>query len=137
MPLLFIRYSVAQPYPPGYFFCRLFVQLFGIHRFAYAHRRMWSSGFGNFQNLKKFSPQSKNGLQKSFKIFEAILPLFEGNMLYSLSEVVAEYLDLLYRLILGTIMSNLAKYSDIQSLYFARVENILGLRYVCSVASPK
>ena len=51
-------------------------------------------GIRNFQNLKKFSSQSKNGLQKSFKIFEAILPLFGGSMLYSLSTVVAEYLDL-------------------------------------------
>ena len=35
----------------------------------------------NFTNLKLFSPCGKN-VRTSFEIFEAILPLFEGNMHY-------------------------------------------------------
>ena len=34
----------------------------------------------------------EHGVQKIFKIFEAILPLFQGNMLSFLSAVVEEYL---------------------------------------------
>ena len=36
----------------------------------------------------------KKGVQKTFIIFEAILPLFQGNMVYFLSIVVDEYLCL-------------------------------------------
>ena len=93
MPLLFTRYTVPQHYPHRVFF------VFPVVRNSSFCVRTASDvvvGIRNFQNLK-VSPEGKNGLQKSFKIFEAILPLFEGNMLYSLSAVVAEYLYLLYR----------------------------------------
>lgn len=44
---------------------------------------------------------------------ETILPTFQGNMLYFLSVVVEEYLDVQY---LWAIMLSLAKYLNIQSL---------------------
>ena len=42
----------------------------------------WARMRGYHENSKKIFPRGKNGVQEFFKIFEAILPLFDGNMLY-------------------------------------------------------
>ena len=55
------------------------------------------------------------------KMLEAILSLFQGNMLYFVYVIVKEYLDLQHRLVSWAIELNLTKYLNIQSFYFACV----------------
>ena len=66
-------------------------------------------------------------MARYLKIFGAILPLFQGIMLYFLFVVVEKYLDLQYRQILWTIRLYLAQYLNIQSLHFARAIQTLVL----------
>ena len=98
------------------------IQLFGTHRLACAQRRVFSLEVGNYQLSNSiFSPQSENQLVKLSR-YEAILPVFQGNMLYFLLVFVEEYLDVWYRWVWWAIRLNLAKYLNIQILYFARVK---------------
>ena len=98
-------------------FCIFFsFESFAIQRLLGAHSRISSSAVGNFLDSKR-----KAVIAQCLKIFEAVLPLLEGNMLYFLSVVSEENLDLRYRQILLTIRLNIAKYFNIQSLHFACV----------------
>ena len=70
-------------------------------------------------------------MARHLKVFGAILPLFQGIMLYFLLVVVEEYLDLQYRQILWTIGLYLVQYLNIQSLHFARAVQTLVLHFCC------
>ena len=72
----------------------LSIQLFGINRLACAQRRDFSLEVGHSQLSNSiFSAQGKNEVVKVSR-YEAILPVFQGNMLYFVLVVVEEYLDL-------------------------------------------
>ena len=58
--------------------------------------RTVSSLFVGSRKFPNFSSKHERS-SKTFKIFHAILPLFEGNMLYFLSVFVEEHLGLIYR----------------------------------------
>ena len=81
-------------------FSSLCSQMLGIHRVACAFRRV-QVGFSRWQpeiaNFIFFSSRVKKDVLMRFQNIEAILPLFQGNMIYFLSVVLEEYPDIRYR----------------------------------------
>ena len=73
-----------------------YISPYGIHRLKIDLLATASGFLVGRRKLpnSKFSLSENDVLQKLSKIFEALLPLFQGNMPYFLSIVVDEYLDL-------------------------------------------
>ena len=87
------------------FFRKYTPNTFIINSKIFFHRRIQNSCRKGLKQERRFAIYLQDR--------EAILPSFQGNMLYCLSVVVKECLHLCYKRVLQAIRLNLAKYLNI------------------------